>query len=107
VVKIRYIDVDGGERVVEARVGQSVMEAATKNAVAGIVAECGGAYACGTCRVYVDEAWRARAGEPSPMELEMIGFAEDANPGVRLSCQIKVAEDLDGLVVRTPGSQYG
>jgi 2Fe-2S ferredoxin len=105
-VKITYIDVGGAETVVEARVGQSVMEAAVKNVVPGIVAECGGNCACGTCRVYVDPAWREATGEASEMEREMIAFTGDAAPNARLSCQIKVSEALDGLVVRTPESQY-
>jgi 2Fe-2S ferredoxin len=106
-VKIRYIDVEGVERVVDAKVGQSLMEAAVKSAIPGIVAECGGACACGTCRVLVDEAWRAATGEASAMEQEMVAFVEDARADVRLSCQIKITEALDGLVVRTPESQYG
>jgi 2Fe-2S ferredoxin len=106
VVRITYIDVDGAKTVVEARVGQSVMEAAVKNAVPGIVAECGGSCACGTCRVYVDPAWRAKVGGQNDMEQEMIGFSGETDPGARLSCQIKVTEELDGLVVRTPASQY-
>jgi 2Fe-2S ferredoxin len=105
-VKITYIDVDGGESVVDARVGQSVMEAAVKNTVPGIVAECGGNCACGTCRVYVDPAWLEATGEASDMEREMIGFSGDEAPNARLSCQIKVRDEFDGLVVRTPASQY-
>ena len=66
------------------------METAIKNGVPGIEAECGGACACATCHVYVDEAWRAKAGEAAPMEQDMLDFAYDVRPNSRLSCQIKV-----------------
>jgi 2Fe-2S ferredoxin len=103
--KITYIDVDGNTRTVDGEVGATVMETAIKNAVPGIEAECGGACACSTCHVYVDEAWTAKTGEPSPMEEDMLDFAFDVRPTSRLSCQIKVRDDLDGLVVRTPERQ--
>ena len=105
-VKITYIAATGEEHVVDAKVGYNVMEAAVKSAVPGVVGECGGACACATCRVYVDEAWRAKTGEAEEMERGMLDFSDDDTPGVRLSCQIKVTEELDGLVVRMPDSQY-
>ena len=104
-VKITYIDVDGTARTVEGDVGSTVMETAIKNAVPGIEAECGGACACSTCHVYVDEAWTEKTGAPSPMEEDMLDFAFDVKPNSRLSCQIKVSDALDGLVVRTPERQ--
>ena len=70
-----------------------------------IKAECGGACSCATCHVYVDEAWREKVGGPSPMEEDMLDFGYDVRPNSRLSCQIKVTEDLDGLVVTTPDKQ--
>ena len=103
--KITFIDSGGTVRSVEAPSGWTVMEAAVKNNVPGIEAECGGACACATCHVYVDEAWRERTGAPQPMEADMLDFASDLQPSSRLSCQIKVAPDLDGLVVRTPERQ--
>jgi 2Fe-2S ferredoxin len=103
--KITYIEQDGPARTVEAEVGSTVMETAIKNGVPGIVAECGGACSCATCHVYVDEAWRERVGPPSPMEEDMLDFAFDVRPNSRLSCQIKVTDELDGLVVRTPEKQ--
>lgn len=103
--KITYIEHNGKEHVVEAPVGQTVMEAAVKHAVPGIDADCGGACACATCHVYVDEAWRARTGEPSPMEEDMLDFGFDVRSNSRLSCQIKMTAELDGLVVRTPERQ--
>ena len=103
--KITYIDASGTARTVEAEVGATVMVTAIKNDIPGIEAECGGACACATCHVYVDEAWRAKTGEPSPMEEDMLDFGFEVRESSRLSCQIKVTEELDGLVVRTPERQ--
>jgi 2Fe-2S ferredoxin len=103
--KITFIDVSGTARTVEADVDSTVMETAIKNDVPGIEAECGGACACATCHVYVEEDWRERVGEPSPMEEDMLDFGYDVRPNSRLSCQIKVKPELDGLVVRTPERQ--
>jgi ferredoxin, 2Fe-2S len=103
--KITYIDAQGTARTVEAADGSTVMENAVKNGVPGIEAECGGACACATCHVYVDEAWKEKVGEPATMEEDMLDFAFDVRPTSRLSCQIKVRPDLDGLVVHTPDRQ--
>jgi ferredoxin, 2Fe-2S len=102
---ITYIDYEGTARTVEGEIGSTVMETAIKNGIPGIEAECGGACACATCHVHVDEAWRAVVGEPSPMEEDMLDFGYDVKPDSRLSCQIKVTAELDGLVVRTPERQ--
>ena len=104
-VKITYIDSAGAARTVDAETGSTVMETAIKNSIPGIEAECGGACACSTCHVYVDEAWTVKTGEPAPMEEDMLDFAYDVRPNSRLSCQIKVIEELDGLVVTTPERQ--
>lgn len=103
--KITFIDVQGEARTVEAEPGSTVMEAAVRNGVPGIEAECGGACACATCHVYVEEEWREKVGDPEPMEEDMLDFAFEVKPSSRLSCQIRVREDLDGLVVRTPARQ--
>jgi 2Fe-2S ferredoxin len=103
--QITYIEHDGTTHQVEAEVGSTVMETAIRNGVTGIVAECGGACACATCHVYVDEAWFDRLPARSPEEEDMLDFAFDAKPTSRLSCQIKVEPALDGLVVRTPAYQ--
>jgi 2Fe-2S ferredoxin len=103
--KITFIDSNGNAKTIEAEVGTTVMEAAIHNGVGGIEAECGGACACATCHVYIDEAWRAKTGEPSPMEEDMLDFGYDVRENSRLSCQIKVTDDLDGLVVHTPVRQ--
>ena len=104
--KITYIEHDGREHVVEVKTGLSVMEGAIKNNIPGIDADCGGACACATCHVYVDAAWAGKTGEKSAMEESMLDFAENVEPSSRLSCQIKVTDDLDGLIVRMPESQH-
>ena len=103
--KITYIDHLGAARTVEGEMGSTVMESAIKNGVPGIEAECGGACACATCHVHVDAAWRETVGEPSPMEEDMLDFGFDVRPNSRLSCQIKVTDELDGLIVSTPERQ--
>jgi 2Fe-2S ferredoxin len=103
--RVTFVDQEGVRRTVEAPVGQTVMEAAIHNDVPGIEAECGGACACATCHVYVEEAWRARVGPPAPMEEDMLDFAYEVRPASRLSCQIKLDATLDGLVVTTPARQ--
>src|SRR4026208_1489203 len=104
--KITFTDSSGNARTVEAENGSTVMETAIRNDIAGIEAECGGACACATCHVYVDEAWRDKTGKPSEMEEDMLDFAFDVREGSRLSCQIKVADTIDGLVVRVPAKQF-
>ena len=103
--KITYRDGKGGAQTVEAEIGSTVMETAIKNGIPGIVAECGGACACATCHVYVDEAFMSLVGDPQPMEEDMLDFAYDVRPNSRLSCQIRVREEIDGLVVTTPDKQ--
>ena len=103
--KITYIDADGTKRVIEVKPGMSVMEGAVRQDVPGIDADCGGACACATCHVYVDEAWVSRTGTRGEMESSMLEMANEVKPNSRLSCQIKVVEELDGLVVYTPTSQ--
>jgi 2Fe-2S ferredoxin len=103
--KITFIESNGTTHVLDAENGSTVMETAIRNNVPGIEAECGGACACATCHVYVEEEWRAKTGEPSPMEEDMLDFGYDVRPNSRLSCQIKVSDELDGLVVRVPEKQ--
>lgn len=104
--KITYIEHNGTEHVIDAPADQSVMEVAVKNGIPGIDADCGGACACATCHVYVDPEWTAKTGEADSMEQSMLDFANDLQDNSRLSCQIKVTEELDGLVVRLPESQH-
>ena len=103
--KITFITFDGQRIETNPVNGSTVMEAAIKNAVPGIEAECGGACACATCHVYVDEAWTDKTGKPQAMEEDMLDFAFDVRPNSRLSCQIKVRDDLDGLIVSIPERQ--
>ena len=104
--KITYIEHDGTEHVVDVKNGLTVMEGAVKNNIPGIDADCGGACACATCHVYVKDEWLAKTGSPSAMEESMLDFAENVESNSRLSCQIKVSDALDGLVVRMPESQH-
>lgn len=103
--KIVFIAADGNEHVHEAKVGASVMETARANGVPGIDADCGGAAACATCHAYVSEDWRGKVPAPAPEEAEMLEFATNPGPGSRLSCQIKVTPELDGLTLVLPASQ--
>lgn len=102
---ITYIEPDGTKHEIEAEPGSTVMETAIRNLVPGIEAECGGALACATCHVYVEDVWTDKTGTASEMEEDMLDFAFDVRPTSRLSCQIKVTEELDGLVVRIPETQ--
>ena len=104
--KITYVEHSGTEHDIEVKNGLTVMEGAVKNNVPGIDADCGGACACATCHVYVDAAWEGKTGSKSAMEESMLDFAENVEPNSRLSCQIKVSEDLEGLIVRMPESQH-
>jgi len=104
--KITYIEFGGKEHVVEVKNGMSVMEGAVKNLIPGIDADCGGACACATCHVHVDKAWLEKLEPMQEMEKTMLDFAEGVDGNSRLSCQIKVSDALDGLVVRTPKSQH-
>ena len=104
--KIRYVEHTGKEHEAEVPEGWSVMEGAVKNIIPGIDADCGGACACATCHVFVDEAFEAKLPPRSEMEVTMLDFAQDVGPTSRLGCQIKVTGALDGLVVRLPKSQH-
>ncbi len=103
--KITFIDHEGTKREVEAKPGQTIMEAAVANMIPGIDADCGGACACATCHVYVDENWLGKLKEKDEMEDSMLDFAEDVRDNSRLSCQIEVTDELDGIVVTTPETQ--
>lgn len=102
---LTFITHDGETHKVEVSPGTTVMEAAVRNMVPGIEAECGGACACATCHVYVDPEWFGKTGGASPMEEDMLDFAYEVKETSRLSCQIKVTDALDGLVVRVPERQ--
>ena len=104
--KITFVEHSGKEHVVDVKSGLTVMEAAVKNNIPGIDADCGGACACATCHVYVAQDWLAKTGTQSAMEESMLDFAENVESNSRLSCQIKISDELDGLVVNLPESQH-
>lgn len=104
-LQLKFIGNDETVYDLEVSPGSSVMENAVRNSVPGIEAECGGACACATCHVYVDPDWMAKVGEPEPMEEDMLDFAIDVRANSRLSCQIEMRDELDGLTVRIPERQ--
>ncbi|ADM08689.1 ferredoxin, 2Fe-2S [Parvularcula bermudensis HTCC2503] len=104
-VKVTYIEHDGKEHEIDGDDGLTVMEVAVKNSVPGIDADCGGACACATCHVYVDPSFSEKVGAPNDMEDSMLDFASDRRENSRLSCQIKLDAELEGLVVRLPKFQ--
>ena len=97
--KINFVATDGNIDEFEAKIGDTVMEVATRNGVPGIEADCGGSCSCATCHVYIDDAFRDLVGPPNANEEMMLEFAEEVRPESRLSCQIKISDDLDGLIV--------
>ena len=103
--KINFVDHAGETRTVEVDTGATVMEAAIRNAIPGIEAECGGACACATCHVVVDDAWVTAAGNPTLLEEDMLDMVEAGRrPNSRLSCQLRAHAGLDGLVLHVPGA---
>lgn len=103
--RITFIENDGREHEIEAQTGASVMEMARAHNVPGLDADCGGGCSCGTCHVYVSPEWRTHIGEPNEFEVATLEFAVDVEANSRLSCQIKMTDELDGLVVTLPASQ--
>ena len=105
-VKITFIEFDKTEHTIDADEGMSLMEVALQNDVPGIDADCGGACACATCHVYVDKSWVEKTGEAEQMEQDMLDFAFDVTEQSRLSCQVKVTDDLDGIIINLPEKQF-
>lgn len=103
--KVTFIEPNGTVRKVDAAPGTTVMEAAVDNGVEGIIAECGGACSCATCHVYVEPEWAEKLSPPDPQEDGMLDCVIERGATSRLSCQIELREDLDGLVVRVPELQ--
>ena len=104
--KVTYVLKDGTRRDVAARVGDTVMRGAIDNNLRGIDAECGGCCSCATCHVYVDEAWVSKLKAPDAVENDLLdGVASDRKPTSRLSCQIELTAEMDGLVVHMPATQ--
>ena len=103
--KITYIDFKGNSKSIEVDKGLTVMEGAIQNNVDGIDADCGGSMACATCHVYVEEKWLDKIPKPEDGEIDMIDMAFEPKKNSRLSCQIIIADELDGLIVKTPEKQ--
>ncbi len=103
--KIVFVEIDGTRHEIDAKNGATIMEVAIQNEIKGIIGECGGACTCATCHIYVDDEWSEKTGDPSAMEEDMLDFASDVRDSSRLSCQIKVSDELDGLVVHVPARQ--
>ena len=103
--KVTYVQPDGRASTVEAAVGSTVMETAVDNDIPGIIAECGGACSCATCHVYVAPEWLDKLPVPDGLESGMLDCALDRQANSRLSCQIRVKPELDGLVVHVPKEQ--
>ncbi len=103
---IHFILADGGEHAIDGEVGVSLMYLAKRNALSGILAECGGACCCATCHVHIDRQWIARLPEMEEDEQDILEFAEGVDDLSRLSCQIKITDNLDGLIVYVPKKQF-
>jgi 2Fe-2S ferredoxin len=103
--KITYIEHNGTQHTVEVPVGLTVMEGAVNNNVPGIDADCGGACACSTCHAYVSPDWVARMPVREDMEMDMLDFAYEPNERSRLTCQVKVTAEMDGLALQLPEKQ--
>ena len=104
--KITFVEFSGTEHLVDAEIGNSVMLAAIDNLVPGIDADCGGECSCATCHVIVDDACVEKTGSTSAGEESMLDMNPDRQDNSRLSCQIKVTDELEGLVVQLPEFQY-
>lgn len=105
-MKIVFVDANGTTTEIEADEGESVMRAAVANDVDGIIGECGGSMMCATCHCYVDDAWAEKTGEQHDGESDLLDCAaSEVKPTSRLSCQIKMRADLDGVVIHLPESQ--
>lgn len=104
--RVTYIESNGEQHQVNLENGQSIMQGALDNLIEGILGECGGCCSCATCHCYVDDAWLETVGAPDDMEKDMLDSVVDPQSSSRLSCQIQMSDDLDGLVVRLPESQF-
>ncbi|MEM6412690.1 MAG: 2Fe-2S iron-sulfur cluster-binding protein [Pseudomonadota bacterium] len=104
--KVVFVDHEGTERSIDVNDGETIMEAAIKNSIPGIDADCGGACACATCHVYVEDQFLGQIGEAQDMEQSMLDFAENVQANSRLCCQIFMSGELDGIRIVTPESQH-
>lgn len=104
--KVIFIESNGTKHEIDAKVGRSLMQVATENLVPGINGDCGGVCSCATCHGYVDAAWNGKVPPKSESEDFMLSELPNLQPESRLCCQIKVNDDLDGIVVRLPEEQF-
>ena len=103
--RIIYNDNQGNSKTIEVENGLSVMEGAIQNDIPGIDADCGGSMACAACHVYVEEKWLNKIPKAEEAEVDMIDMAYEPKKNSRLSCQLIISEELDGLIVTTPSKQ--
>jgi 2Fe-2S ferredoxin len=103
---VTYIQANGESHEVELEVGTSLMQGAVDNMIDGILAECGGCCSCATCHCYIEESWQDKVDPASDMETDLLDCVTDPKETSRLSCQIKVTDALDGLIVHLPESQF-
>ena len=103
--KITYTDKQGNSRTIDVDNGLTVMEGAIQNDIPGIDADCGGSMACATCHVYVEETWLDKLPKAEEAEVDMIDMTYEPKKNSRLSCQLIVSDELDGLIVTTPEKQ--
>lgn len=101
-MKISFVLGDGSVRQIEAAPGMSLMQVAQRNDIPGITADCGGACACATCHVHIAAEWAERIGAPDAVEADLLEMVDDCTPQSRLSCQIMMTPDLEGLTVCVP-----
>lgn len=104
--KITFIEFNGTEHVVQEEVGRSLMQAAVDHLVPGIVADCGGSCSCATCHGYIDTAWASQLPATDDNEKSMLECVLDGADNSRLTCQIRITPELDGLIIRLPKSQF-
>lgn len=100
--RLTFVTLDGESHDIEAETGLSVMEAATRGGIEGILADCGGACACATCHIYVDPQWLDKLPPKSEVEADMLDCTDDPRPNSRLACQIPITAQLDGMILYVP-----
>lgn len=104
--KIIFVDHSGSEYEINVELGQTVMDAATKNMIPGIIGDCGGYCSCATCHAYVDSDWGGSVPAPTSEEIDLLDCAIDVAENSRLTCQIKMTDELDGIRIKIPASQF-
>ena len=104
--KVTYVEFDGSKHTIDLDDGLSIMEGAVRNGIRGIDGDCGGQRACATCHVFIDEGWICKVGTMSEQENELLELAPERGDTSRLSCQIAMSDELDGIVVLMPESQH-